>query len=54
MYNEEVRGTGEPVVVLHRSLMTITSNWHEMIAAVEDAEGHRRGNAQLCATPVGS
>ena len=30
----EVLGTGEPVVLLHGSFMTITNNWQEMIAAL--------------------
>ena len=46
----EVHGTGEPVVLLHGSFMTITNNWQEMIAAlsktrrviVVEMQGHGR------------
>lgn len=46
----EIHGKGEPVVLLHGSFMTITSNWQEMIAALEksrqviavEMQGHGR------------
>ena len=46
----EVHGTGEPVVLLHGSFMTITNNWQEMIAALSktrqviavEMQGHGR------------
>ena len=46
----EVHGAGEPVVLLHGSLMTITNNWQEMIAALSktrkviavEMQGHGR------------
>lgn len=46
----EIHGKGEPVVLLHGSFMTITSNWQEMIAALSktrqviaiEMQGHGR------------
>jgi pimeloyl-ACP methyl ester carboxylesterase len=46
----EIHGTGEPVVLLHGSLMTITNNWEDMIAALSktrkviavEMQGHGR------------
>src|SRR5215207_5686818 len=46
----EVRGAGEPVILLHGSLMTITNNWQDMIAALSktrkviavEMQGHGR------------
>ena len=46
----EVHGTGEPVVLLHGSLMTITNNWQDMIPALSktrkvvavEMQGHGR------------
>ena len=46
----EVHGTGEPVVLLHGSFMTITTNWQDMIAALSmtrtvvavEMQGHGR------------
>lgn len=46
----EIHGNGEPVVLLHGSFMTITSNWQEMIAALSktrqviavELQGHGR------------
>ena len=46
----EVHGTGEPVILLHGSLMTIASNWEEMIAGLSktrkvvavEMQGHGR------------
>lgn len=46
----EIHGKGEPVVLLHGSFMTITSNWQETIAALEksrqviavEMQGHGR------------
>jgi pimeloyl-ACP methyl ester carboxylesterase len=46
----EIRGAGEPVILLHGSLMTITNNWQDMIAALSktrkviavEMQGHGR------------
>jgi pimeloyl-ACP methyl ester carboxylesterase len=46
----EIHGKGEPVVLLHGSYMTITSNWQQMIAALSktrqviavEMQGHGR------------
>ena len=46
----EVHGTGDPVVLLHGSFMTITNNWPDMIAALSktrkviavEMQGHGR------------
>jgi pimeloyl-ACP methyl ester carboxylesterase len=46
----EIHGTGEPVVLLHGSFMTITNNWQDMIAALSktrrvvavEMQGHGR------------
>jgi pimeloyl-ACP methyl ester carboxylesterase len=46
----EVHGTGEPVVLLHGTYMTITNNWQDMIAALSktrkviavEMQGHGR------------